>query len=134
MKELFEGLTAYAVTQYNTDVGSAVLTVGVNAVAGAVLPETPDFCIGLIHDTAARDPHSPIHRPEFMLVVRTPVRDSGSAMSVTEGLVTILGRASNAVPSYPCLVRAISEPGLTGTDTKQRIIMITKFVVWTVSL
>lgn len=133
MKAFFQGLTTYCSSTYNTLVGTTVLTVGTNLFAGE-LPDQPDFAVLLEPDAAARDPKSKIRRPEFNLVVRTPKRDAGRAIQLVSDLTDILGSAVNPVAGHPCFIRSIQEPARGGYDAQGRIINVTRFVIWSVSL
>lgn len=133
MNELYEGLVTYCASRYNTQVGTTVLTAGVNFVAG-VMPDMPDDCVAIAPSDAARDPNSKIRKPEFNLVVRSHRDHSGRAVEWTDGLFDILSNAVNVVPHHPGFVRAVSEPGAFGLDDKKRTIMVTKFAIRAVSL
>jgi hypothetical protein len=133
MRAFFEGLATYCSSVYNTQVNSTVLIPGQNFVA-VDIPDEPNFLVGFIPVGGARDPHSVLKKPEFALIVRTPRRDSGRAAQLITDLSSILGSAENPVPSHPAIVRSISEPAMSMKDVKDRIVMVTKFVVWSVSL
>lgn len=133
MKAFLEGLTTYCCSAYNTQHSTVVFASGKNFFALA-MPDQPDQCVTLAYEPAAADPSSPVRRPEFNLVVRTPQNDTDAAAALTDDLVNILRRASNPVPGHPALVRAIQEPGVVGKDSKNRIVIVTRFAVWSITL
>lgn len=129
MKEHLSGLATAIASAYNTLTPTIPLVAGGNLFVGR-FPEAPSFSVGLLPTSVPRNPHAVTHGLEFDLAVRAPQNDAGLAATVIQSLIPLVVRASNS-PGCPGVVRLIEEPAASGIDKQERMVMVTKFVIWT---
>lgn len=131
MREFYSGLATWLSSQYNTDAGTAALTVGKNLFVGR-MPAQPNFAVGILPADTPRDPHSVMRRPEFDLVVRAPQEQDALAATACQSLYGYMDFVSSPVNGYPGFIRPVQEPAAGGEDQQRRIVLVTKFVLWSI--
>lgn len=133
MKAILSGLATVVASGYNTLASTTVLELGRNCLAGE-LPPRPDLFVAVMPSPIPRDPQSVVHGLEFNLVVRVPQAEAGLAATMISSITPLLHGKSNLVPGHPGIVRLIEEPVASGEDKQHRVLMVSKFVMWTTKL
>jgi hypothetical protein len=131
MIELISGLVNVVATGYNTLCGSTVLVPGENAIAGA-LPESPNFCVAVLNCRSPHDPSEVTKRVQFDLVVRGAQNDELTAATAMSSMVPLIDGKVNLIHGWGGFYRRVEEAAGAGQDKQQRVIFVTRFIVWSV--